>query len=275
MTPRPQAGNPRPRLFRLAEDQAIVNRLGFNNDGLEAVAARLAGRDRTAGAVGVNIGMNRDAAAPADDYRLGLLRLYPLADYVTVNVSSPNTPGLRALQTADNLAPLLEALLAARRALVESGQPRKPLFVKVAPDLDEPGEAAVADVARRLGVDGLIVGNTTVSRPPGLRSPRARETGGLSGRPLFPLSTRVLARLSLRLEGAVPLIAAGGVGDAGDAYAKLRAGASAVQLYTAFVYRGPGLVTDILEGLDARLAADGFATLGAAVGSGARELAAA
>ena len=225
--------------------------------------------------VGVNIGMNRDAAVPADDYRQGLQRLYPLADYVTVNVSSPNTPGLRALQAAESLAPLLEALLATRQALVESGQPRKPLFVKVAPDLDEPGEAAVADVARRLAIDGLIVGNTTVSRPPGLRSPHARETGGLSGRPLFPLSTRLLARLSVRLEGTVPLIAAGGVFDAADAYAKIRAGASAVQLYTGFVYRGPGLVRDILDGLDARLAADGFATLAAAVGTGAQELAAA
>ncbi len=275
MTPKPQAGNPRPRLFRLPEDRALVNRLGFNNEGLEAVAGRLAGRDPRGGVVGVNIGMNRDAAVPADDYRQGLQRFYPLADYVTVNVSSPNTPGLRALQAAESLAPLLEVLLATRQALVESGQPRKPLFVKVAPDLDEPGEAAVADVARRLAIDGLIVGNTTVSRPPGLRSPHARETGGLSGRPLFPLSTRLLARLSVRLDGTVPLIAAGGVFDAADAYAKIRAGASAVQLYTAFVYRGPGLVRDILDGLDARLAADGFVTLAAAVGTGAQELAAA
>jgi dihydroorotate dehydrogenase len=181
---------------------------------------------------------------------------------------------LRALQAAESLTPLLEALLAARRRLVEGGEPRKPVFLKVAPDLDEIGEEAVAAVADRLRVDGLIVGNTTVSRPAGLRSRRAGETGGLSGRPLFPLSTRLLARFALRLRGAVPLIAAGGVLDAADAYAKVRAGATAVQVYTGFVYRGPGLVRDILGGLDARLTADGFSDIAAAVGSGAEEMAA-
>lgn len=272
VTPRPQAGNPRPRLFRLPEDAAVVNRLGFNNAGLEAAAGRLA-RRATGGVVGANIGMNRDAPDPVADYRLGLERLHPLVDYVTINVSSPNTPGLRALQHRENLRPLLEALLEARERLAGPGGARKPLLLKVAPDLDEPGEAAVADLALELRLDGLVVGNTTVERPPWLRSPHAAEAGGLSGRPLFPLSTRLLARFALRLSGRVPLVGVGGVSTGLDAYAKVRAGASAVQLYTGLVHRGPRIVHRILAELDAAVARDGLDRLADAVGRDAATLA--
>jgi dihydroorotate dehydrogenase len=194
--------------------------------------------------------MNKDARSPVDDYVKGLERLHPLADYVTVNVSSPNTPGLRALQAAERLVPLLEALLQARARLAAGGRRRKPLFVKVAPDLADEEIDGLAEVALAAGVDGLIVGNTTVSRPPDLRSAHKGEAGGLSGRPLFALSTRVLARFATRLRGRLPLVAAGGVSDADTAYAKIRAGATAVQLYTALVYEGPGLVARLLRGLD-------------------------
>ena len=273
VTPRPQAGNPRPRLFRLAADRAVVNRLGFNNAGLEAAAVRLARRRPGPGVVGANIGMNRDAGDPVADYRRGLERLYPLVDYLTVNVSSPNTPGLRALQRREGLRPLLEALLGARERLVGAGSPPKPLLLKVAPDLSEDEEAGIAALALELRLDGLVVGNTTVSRPPTLRSEHASEAGGLSGRPLFPLSTRMLARFALRLGGRVPLVGVGGVATGFDAYAKIRAGASAVQLYTALVYEGPGVARRIVAGLDACLARDGIARLGDAVGLDAATLA--
>ena len=265
VTPRPQPGNPRPRLFRLTEDRALINRLGFNNDGLAAVMPRLAGRDRALGVVGVNIGMNKDAPDPAAAYAEGLATFGPQADYVTVNVSSPNTPGLRALQKREALAALLGALAPVRGAT--------PLFLKVAPDLEPEDEAAVAELCLAHRIDALIVSNTTIARPPGLRSPAARETGGLSGRPLFPRSTRLLARMAVRLGGRVPLVGVGGVAGGADAYAKIRAGARAVQLYTAFVYEGPGLVRRILGELDALLARDGVERLEDAVGLDAATLA--
>jgi dihydroorotate dehydrogenase len=217
--------------------------------------------------------MNRDAAEPVADYRQGLERLHPLVDYVTVNVSSPNTPGLRGLQEAGRLGPLLGALLEARERLVAAGQRRRPVLLKVAPDLDEREVEEIAAVALAASVDGLIVGNTTVSRPPGLRSPRAAEAGGLSGRPLMALSTRVLARFAVRLGPAVPLVAAGGVFDGADAYAKVRAGACAVQVYTGFVYRGIGIVGEVLDGLEACLERDGIGRLADAVGLDAERVA--
>jgi dihydroorotate dehydrogenase len=270
VTPRPQPGNPRPRLFRLAEDEAIINRLGFNNAGAETLAARLAGRDRGQGIVGVNIGMNKDAADPVADYARGLTLLQDLADYVTVNISSPNTPGLRALQRRDALARLLAGLAGARD---RGGRPRVPLFLKIAPDLAPDDEAGVAALAVEHGVDALIVGNTTVERPAILRSRFAGEAGGLSGRPLFPRSTRLLARMAVLLGGRVPLVGVGGVATGADAYAKIRAGATAVQLYTALIYQGPGIVPRILAELDAFLARDGFASLADAVGRDAATLA--
>jgi dihydroorotate dehydrogenase len=273
VTPRPQPGNPRPRLFRLTEDRAIVNRMGFNNEGAEALARRLLGRDPAHGVVGVNIGMNKDAADPLADFVHGLETFHPLADYLTVNVSSPNTPGLRALQKREALDALLAGLVAARARLGTAGAQAKPLFLKIAPDLEPEDEASIAELVVRHRVDALIVGNTTLDRPASLRSRFKAEAGGLSGRPLFARSTRLLARMAVRLGGRVPLIGVGGVATGADAYAKIRAGASAVQLYTALIYQGPGLVARILRELDAFLARDGFAHLHEAVGQDARDLA--
>jgi dihydroorotate dehydrogenase len=265
VTPHPQAGNPRPRLFRLAQDRAVINRLGFNNRGMAAMAARLAMRveGRPGGAiggiVGVNIGCNRDTADPLDDYRAALARLGGLADYVVVNISSPNTPGLRDLQDPGRLDDLLSALQ-------EAGGTR-PLLVKIAPDLSAAQRRAISGVAVARRVDGLIVSNTTIERPAGLRSAARDEAGGLSGRPLFEPSTRLLSEIYRDTGGAVPLIGVGGVSSGADAYAKIRAGASLVQLYTALIYEGFGLVRRIKEDLAARLAADGFATVAEAVGA--------
>jgi dihydroorotate dehydrogenase len=269
VTPRPQIGNPRPRLFRLVEDEAVINRMGFNNAGAEEMAQRLAGRDPRKGVVGVNIGINKDAAEPVADYGAGLERFQALADYVTVNVSSPNTPGLRALQRHDALDRLLGALAATRTRLAGA---RKPLFLKVAPDLAVEEVGDIAALALAHGIDGLIVGNTTVARPSGLRSVHASEAGGLSGRPLLVPSTRLLACFAIELRGRLPLIGVGGVASGADAYAKIRAGATAVQLYTALVYGGLGVVERILTELKALLANDGYAGLAAAVGVDAERL---
>jgi dihydroorotate dehydrogenase len=260
VTPRPQMGNPLPRLFRLTPDQAIVNRLGFNNDGLEVVAARLR-RTKRRGILGANLGKNKDSTDAAADYVAGVRALAPLADYLVVNVSSPNTPGLRALQGREPLAELLAAVGAARQG------PRPPLLLKIAPDLTEADKSDIAEVALAGGVDGLIVSNTTLARPAGLTSPTAAEAGGLSGRPLFGPSTAVLAEMYRLTGGKLPLIGVGGIAGAADAYAKIRAGASLLQLYTALVYQGPGLVERIKRGLAAQLRADGFARLADAVGA--------
>lgn len=253
VTPRPQAGNPRPRLFRLTEDRAVINRMGFNNEGLDAFTARLARRGP--GVVGANIGANKDSSDRIADYVTGLERVTPLCDYITVNISSPNTPGLRALQTRAALDELLGRLAEARARLTS----RPPAFLKVAPDLepDEPGEIVAA--VRRHGFDGVIVSNTTVERP-ALRSRHAEEPGGLSGAPLFERSTAVL-RAFRAADADLPLIGVGGVASGADAYAKIRAGADAVQLYSALVYEGPGLVRRIKRELAARLRADGFASV--------------
>jgi len=265
VTPRPQAGNPRPRLFRLPERQALINRMGFNNEGLEAVRRRLATLGERAGVLGANIGANKDSAEPVADYVQCLRGLYPLVDYVTVNVSSPNTPGLRDLQRRERLSGLLEALLEARDALA-AGARAKPLLLKIAPDLAPEDEAAIAEVALSLRVDGLIVGNTTVERAGLGASRHAAEAGGLSGPPLFGRSTAQLGRFFRLTGGRLPLIGVGGIASGADAYAKIRAGASALQLYTALVYQGPGVVPRVLAELDRLLAADGYASLGEAVG---------
>ena len=261
VTPLPQPGNPRPRLFRLAEDQAVINRLGFNNGGIEAAAGRLSLPRR--GVVGANIGANKDAADRIGDYVMGLRRLWGLADYFTVNISSPNTPGLRALQSGDALSELLGRLAAARRALPGAA----PLFLKVAPDLDGAEIGAICEAVAGFGLDAIVVGNTTLSRPATLRSRSKDEVGGLSGAPLMELSTRVLRDFHAAAHGRFALIGVGGIASGADAYAKIRAGAAAVQLYSALVFHGPGLVVEIVRDLAARLRADGFANIADAVGT--------
>jgi dihydroorotate dehydrogenase len=262
VTPRPQSGNPQPRLFRLAEDRAVINRMGFNNAGMAAMATRLAHR-RKRGIVGINIGANKDTAERVADYREAFARLAPFADYVTVNVSSPNTPGLRALQNRDELERLLGALNEERAKIA------KPLLLKIAPDLDEHALDDLAQVALAARLDGLIATNTTIARPDDLRSPLARETGGLSGAPLFARSTDVLRGLRRRVGNRVVLIGVGGVASGAGAYAKIRAGASLVQLYTALAYDGPGLIARIKRDLIALLARDGMARLSDAIGADA------
>lgn len=252
VTPKPQSGNPRPRLFRLPEDAGVINRMGFNNEGHAAALARLERRKARGGIVGVNIGANKDSADRIGDYVAGIAAFSHLASYFAVNISSPNTPGLRALQSRAELEQLLARLNEARAA-----QPKRPpMLLKIAPDLraDE-----LEDIAAACGggaVDGIIVSNTTLSRA-GLRSPQAKEQGGLSGKPLLRLSTEQLAKLHLLTKGSIPLIGAGGVHDAASALLKIRAGASLVQLYSALVYRGPGLIGEILSGLSAELARTG------------------
>ena len=251
VTPLPQAGNPRPRLFRLAEDEAVINRMGFNNEGHAAALKRLIAR-RGAGIVGVNIGANKDSADRIADYVKGIEAFSQVASYFTVNISSPNTPGLRALQSRAELAQLLARLNAARAEQAA----RPPMLLKIAPDLRADELEDIAEAAAGGAVDGIIVSNTTLSRE-ALRSPLAGEQGGLSGRPLLGLSTQQLARLHLLTRGAIPLVGAGGVHDAASALLKIRAGACLVQLYSALVYRGPGLVGGILSGISAELGRSG------------------
>jgi dihydroorotate dehydrogenase len=263
VTPRSQPGNPRPRVFRLDADRALINRLGFNSGGLDVVVERLRVRVGRGGTVGVNIGRNRDSADALSDYIEGVRRGAAVADYLVVNVSSPNTPGLRDLQAREALEALLRELVAAR----EATQRQVPLLVKIAPDLGEQERADIAAVALASGVDGIIVSNTTVARPPDLRSPQAREAGGLSGPPLFAPSSEILRDMYRLTQGRLPLVGVGGVASADDAYAKIRAGASLVQLYTALVFEGPGLLGRIKTGLADRLRRDGFSSIGDAVGA--------
>lgn len=262
VTPRPQPGNPKPRLFRLEEDHAVINRMGFNSKGLDATLARLAARRRV-GIVGVNLGKNRDSTDAAADYLEGVQRVGTLADYFVINVSSPNTPGLRDLQRRDILDDLLRRLVAAR----DAAAPGTPLLVKIAPDLTPEERAEIAAIASASGVEGIVIGNTTVTRPLGLQSAHAGEQGGLSGPPLLAPSTAVLADIYRQTEGNIPLVGVGGIASAADAYAKIRAGASLVQLYTALVFAGPALVVRIKRGLAALLARDGFASIQDAVGA--------
>lgn len=261
-TPRPQPGNPRPRLFRLPQDGAVINRFGFNNDGAEAIAARLA-RVPRALPRGINLGANKDSDDRAGDFAKVLGIIGPHVDFATVNVSSPNTERLRDLQGRAALG----ALLAGVREANERLQRPVAIFLKIAPDLAAQELSDIAEVALSSGITGIIATNTTLARE-GLRAPARGEAGGLSGRPLFGPSTRVLARLSLLTEGAIPLIGVGGVGSAQDAYDKIRAGASAVQLYSALAYSGLSLAGEIARGLDALLERDGYANVADAVGSG-------
>ncbi|WP_420837207.1 quinone-dependent dihydroorotate dehydrogenase [Chachezhania antarctica] len=261
VTPRPQPGNPRPRLFRLTDDEAVINRFGFNSEGMAAVAPRLKARKRSAGIVGLNLGANKDSADRSGDFAQVLTACGPYVDFVTVNVSSPNTEKLRDLQGKDALDALMARVMFAREEL---GRPL-PVFLKIAPDLNDEDIADIAEVATTRGVDAIVATNTTLSRE-GLKCPQAQEAGGLSGAPLFELSTQVLARLHLATKGQIPLIGVGGIGSAADAYAKICAGASAVQLYSALVYKGLSLVTDIVRGLDTYLERDGFKSVAEATG---------
>ena len=260
VTPRPQPGNPRPRLFRLSEDRAIINRMGFNNAGLEAFANRLACRPRGT-VIGANLGANKETTDKAADYVAGLKRLKGLADYVTINVSSPNTPGLRDLQGRAALDDLLGRLAEAR-----AGDPA-PVFLKIAPDLTAAEIAMIVEAGLDHGLDALIVSNTTLDRPGTLRSRRRAEAGGLSGAPLKPRARAALAAAAEASAGRLPLIAVGGIDSGAEAYDRLRAGATAVQIYSALVFDGPGLVGRIKRDLAARLKADGFSTALEAVGT--------
>ncbi|MET0605249.1 MAG: quinone-dependent dihydroorotate dehydrogenase [Beijerinckiaceae bacterium] len=270
VTPKPQPGNPRPRVFRLSRDQAVVNRYGLNSDGMEAVAARLAHRDRKAGIVGVNLGANKESADRIADYVDLTRRFAPLADYLTINISSPNTPGLRDLQGETFLGDLLSRCVEARAR----SQASTPILLKIAPDISLQALDGLIARALSCGVDGMIVSNTTVERPAKLRDQTlAKEAGGLSGQPLRPLATRMLAQAFLRVGGAFPLVGVGGVDSTDSTWEKIEAGATLTQLYTAMIYKGPGLVDEIKRGLVARLKAEGLSSIAPVIGRRARELA--
>lgn len=285
VTPKPQTGNPKPRLFRLKEDMAVINRMGFNNEGLRAFTARIRKAGDRLSPVGANVGANKDSEDRIADYEAGIAAVYPYAHYITINISSPNTPGLRGLQDKGALAELLERCGTSRdRAQNAYGQDLKddgrfeeeedwkPVFLKVAPDLDETAIRDIIDVVRGPGnwLSGLIVSNTTLSRPDTLKSEHKGETGGLSGQPLMTLSTRVLREFASEIIGEFDLIGAGGISSGADAYAKVRSGAHAVQLYSALAYHGPSLVTEINQDFAARLRADGFTSVEQAVGADLR-----
>ncbi len=267
VTPAPQAGNPKPRVFRLHSDQAHINRLGFPSKGLDVFCRNLARyrarADHRDCVIGVNIGVNRESDDPPADFARSLVRVAPLADYVTINLSSPNTPGLRDWQEGDPLARLLDAIGNARSGLATD----PPVLIKLSPDLAEDGLVATVGHLRRAPIDGLILTNTTTARPPGLRGRRRDEAGGLSGRPLAPLALQALRTAYRVCGGAMPLIGVGGIDSAEAAYARIRAGASLIQLYTALTYQGPGLIEGITKGLATRLTEDGFASIADAVGA--------
>ncbi len=261
-TPLPQEGNPKPRLFRLTEDHAAINRFGFNNQGAVLIATRFAARKRGLVPVGINLGANKTSTDRAADFAQVLALCGPYVDFATVNVSSPNTEKLRDLQGPAALAALLAGVMQVRTTLARP----IPIFLKIAPDLAHDELTALAEVALSSGLSGIIATNTTLSRD-GLRARQASETGGLSGAPLFEKSTRVLAQLSKLTQGKLPLIGVGGISNAEQAYAKIRAGASAVQVYTAMVYQGLSVASDIAKGLDTLLARDGYANVAQAIGT--------
>jgi dihydroorotate dehydrogenase len=272
VTPLPQPGNPRPRLFRLNLDQAVINRLGFNSQGADAVLRRLAARANvrgvTGGVVGINVGANKDSADRVDDYVRLIERFAAVASYVTINISSPNTPGLRDLQQAGVLDDLLARVIDARERVTKSAGPT-PVLLKIAPDLSLADLDDVVGIARARRVDGMIVGNTTVTRPAGLRDAQLREAGGLSGRPLLPLADRVLAETYVRVEGVFPLVGAGGIDSGATALGKIRAGASLIQVYSGLVFRGLGLVGEIKRTIIAAFERDGSQAIADYIGADA------
>ncbi len=264
VTPRPQSGNPKPRLFRLPQDRAVINRMGFNNAGLDAMLARLSARQNR-GILGVNLGANKGSSDKIADFVAGVAAVGELADYMVINVSSPNTPGLRDLQAGDELDELLRQVIAARRT-------KTPLLVKIAPDLQREAITDIASIVMAHQVDGIIVSNTTLARD-NLQDPAAGEAGGLSGAPLFEPSTRILAQMHIATGGRVPLIGVGGIASGADAYKKIRAGASLVQLYTALIYHGPALVGHIKSELCELLVKDGCDTISEIIGRDAAAIA--
>ncbi|WP_262692363.1 quinone-dependent dihydroorotate dehydrogenase [Kordiimonas aestuarii] len=266
VTPKPQVGNDKPRLFRLTADRAVINRFGFNNRGLDYFEGRLRTLPAARGIFGANVGANKDSEDRTADYVSGINQLYGLSDYFTVNISSPNTPGLRALQSKAALEDLVGRVLDARQGKMAAGAAHVPILIKIAPDLLDDDIRDIADVARSSTIDGLIVSNTTITRPESLKSRDKDEAGGLSGAPLMGPSTEILSAVYKATDGQVPLIGVGGIASGADAYAKFRAGASLVQLYSALVYDGPGLVSKINRELAALLKADGFASVADAVG---------
>ena len=266
ITPKPQPGNPQPRLFRAREAEAVINRFGFNSEGFDACLQRIRAwqsQGNAKGILGVNIGKNKESPDAAADYAAGVKLFAPFADYLTVNLSSPNTPGLRDLQAREAMSAILKAATEARAEVAV----KTPIFVKIAPDLDDAQMNDIAEVVMGAGIDGLIIGNTTLSRPDGLPAEFAKETGGLSGRPLYKLSTEILAKMYRLTSGKIPLIGCGGIGSGEDAYRKIRAGASLVQLYSALIYQGPLLVNRINRELAGLLRRDGFKSVADAVGS--------
>jgi dihydroorotate dehydrogenase len=265
VTPLPQEGNPRPRLFRLEPDQAVINRMGMNGQGLAAYVQRIAALNRGTGRVGANVGINKDGADPERDYPALVAAVAPHVDYITINISSPNTPGMRDLQGETRLRAILQAIA---RAVPD----RPPLLVKIAPDLADASLSAIVDVCIDAGVQGLVVSNTTIARPDSLEDGQANEPGGLSGAPLFTSSTAVLARVCRLAAGRLVLLGCGGVATGRDALTKIRAGASLVQLYTAFAYRGPALIPRIKAELAEALRHDGFASVSEAVGVDAQAI---
>ena len=267
VTPLPQPGNPKPRMFRLSKDNAAINRLGFNGTGLAPYVRRISTRGKGIGPFGANIGKNKVTEDGAADYEIGIEAVAPYADYLVANISSPNTPGLRAMQARGILVDMIERALQARARAVPDAADRPPLIVKIAPDLDAQERADVAAVILDIGVDGLTVANTTVQRPSEMTDPQAQEAGGLSGAPLFPIALEIVGDMYRLTGGKVPIIGCGGVASGADAYAMIRAGASLVQLYTALVFHGPGLIPRIKRELTALLKQDGFACVADAVGA--------
>jgi dihydroorotate dehydrogenase len=267
VTPLPQPGNPKPRMFRLSTDQAAINRLGFNGTGLAPYVARVSRRTRGLGPFGANIGKNKVTEDGAADYEIGIEAVAPFADYLVANISSPNTPGLRAMQGRDLLTDMIDRVLQARARAVPEETARPPLIVKVAPDLGNSERADIAAVIMDAGVDGLTVANTTVQRPSEMNDPKTNEAGGLSGVPLFSIALEIIGDMYRRTEGRIPIIGCGGVSSGADAYAMIRAGASLVQLYTALVFGGPGVVPLIKRELADLLKRDGFSHVADAVGA--------
>lgn len=267
VTPLAQPGNPKPRLFRLVEDEAIVNRLGFNNDGIKAFVKNFSRRDKNKGVAGANIGKNKNSDDAVADYIACMKAVYPHADYITVNVSSPNTQGLRDLQKGEALDALLGAMIKVRNEQVVAGEKSVPLLLKIAPDLDGAEKEHIAQTALAHGIDGLIISNTTVLRPERLQSGLAGEPGGLSGKPLFDLSTQTLSDMYRLTQGKMALVGVGGIASARDAYQKIRAGASLLQLYSALIYQGFGMIHELCEGLIECLKRDGFSHISESVGA--------
>jgi len=266
VTPLPQAGNPKPRVFRLEEDRAIINRYGFNSHGAEVVRARLENYDKKYGIIGVNLGKNKDTLQPVADYVQGISTLGKYGDYIVINVSSPNTPGLRSLQGREVLRDLLTQVKPSRERIKRADNRKIPLLVKIAPDLTESDKKDIANVVTDLGVDGLIISNTTIARPNTLISPFKKEEGGLSGSPLLSPSTKLIKEMFKLTHGKIPIIGVGGVSTGRDAYLKIRSGASLVQIYSSFAFEGPLVVRKIKDELTSLLVADGYKSVNDAIG---------